>query len=298
MQLRDFLLALTITAVWGVNFSFIRLGLNSLDPFVLAGIRFLLCAIPMVLFVRRPAVPLRVLALYGIIFGTGLWGMVNVGIKLGLSPGVASLLLQLSAFITIALGVLLFGEKITRGKMVGFVMAFLGLALIASVDDGAVTLLGTLFVLLGAFSWSVANTIVKRTSPENVFAFLIWSSLFSPIPLFALGYAVNGSAAFAGLAHAFDGKTLASIAFQVYPTTLFGYWIWNGLMKKYPVSSVAPISLLVPVFGFCASVLIFDEVVGFRKLAASGLIILGLAIVQYDYRLVALWRAQPLGSRH
>uniref|UniRef100_UPI00158B84FC EamA family transporter n=1 Tax=Burkholderia sp. BCC1640 TaxID=2676294 RepID=UPI00158B84FC len=58
MKLRDTLLAILVTTIWGLNFSVIKLGLQSTDPFVLAGIRFTLSALPAVLFIRRPAVPL------------------------------------------------------------------------------------------------------------------------------------------------------------------------------------------------------------------------------------------------
>ena len=55
MRARHLLLALSITAIWGVNFSVIRLGLSSVDPFILAGIRFTLCALPAIfLFRSRP----------------------------------------------------------------------------------------------------------------------------------------------------------------------------------------------------------------------------------------------------
>ncbi len=45
MKARHLLLALSITAIWGVNFSVIKLGFSSVDPFILAGIRFTLCAL-------------------------------------------------------------------------------------------------------------------------------------------------------------------------------------------------------------------------------------------------------------
>lgn len=88
----------------GVNFSVIKLGLQAVDPFILAGIRFTLCALPALFFIKKPDVPWRYLISYGLVFGIGLWGLVNLGIKTGLSAGIASLLLQFSAFFTLLLG--------------------------------------------------------------------------------------------------------------------------------------------------------------------------------------------------
>ncbi|HIO97839.1 MAG TPA: hypothetical protein EYG71_07935 [Leucothrix sp.] len=54
MSTKDFGLALLITAILGVNFSVIKIGLSSLDPFTLSGLRFLLCAFPLVFFIKKP----------------------------------------------------------------------------------------------------------------------------------------------------------------------------------------------------------------------------------------------------
>lgn len=67
-------LAVLITAIWGVNFSVIKLGLATVDPFILAGIRFSLCALPAIFFIRKPDVPWRYIIGYGLMFGIGLWG--------------------------------------------------------------------------------------------------------------------------------------------------------------------------------------------------------------------------------
>ncbi len=85
MRLSHLLLAIGITAIWGINFSVIKLGLHAIDPFILAGLRFTLCAIPALFFIKKPDVPWRYLIGYGLVFGIGLWGLVNLGIKTGLS---------------------------------------------------------------------------------------------------------------------------------------------------------------------------------------------------------------------
>lgn len=75
MKLRHLLLALSITAIWGLNFSVIKLGLTTVDPFILAGIRFTLCALPAIFFIPKPDVPWRYIAGYGLVFGVGLWAL-------------------------------------------------------------------------------------------------------------------------------------------------------------------------------------------------------------------------------
>jgi O-acetylserine/cysteine efflux transporter len=113
-----------------------------------------------------------------------------------------------------------------------------------------------------------------------------------PIPLFILAYAVNGWSGFHGLLAHTHGITLLSILFQAYPNTLFSYWVWNALLKRYPVSTVAPLSLLVPVFGLLGSFWIFDEPLSALKLAALLIIISGLSTGLYGARLRQAWRGR------
>lgn len=287
MKARHLLLAISITAIWGANFSVIKLGLTTVDPFILAGIRFTLCALPAIFFIPKPDVQWRYIIGYGLVFGIGLWGVVNLGIKSGLSAGIASLVLQFSAFFTILLGSWIFKETISRFQYAGMSLALCGLLSIVSIVDGTVTTAGLILVLLGAVAWSAANVINKKAKTTQVFAFLVWSSAFSPIPLFALDYVVNGSTGYSTLLNQLDYRAVLSILFQVYPNTLFGYWVWNSLLKRYPVSTVAPLSLLVPVFGLLGSVMIFNETLSLNKIVAVVLIVSGLGVGLYGQRLLS-----------
>ena len=287
MKARHLLLAISMTAIWGVNFSVIKLGLTTVDPFILAGIRFTLCALPAIFFIPKPDVQWRYIIGYGLVFGIGLWGVVNLGIKSGLSAGIASLVLQFSAFFTILLGSWIFKETISRFQYAGMGLALCGLLSIVSIVDGTVTTAGLILVLLGAVAWSAANVINKKARTTQVFAFLVWSSAFSPIPLFALDYAVNGSTGYSALVNQLDYRAVLSIMFQVYPNTLFGYWVWNSLLKRYPVSTVAPLSLLVPVFGLLGSVMIFNETLPLNKIVAVVFIVSGLGVGLYGQRVLS-----------
>lgn len=57
MPLSHLLLALAVVFVWGTNFVVIKWGLADLPPLLFATLRFTLSAFPLLLFVKRPAVP-------------------------------------------------------------------------------------------------------------------------------------------------------------------------------------------------------------------------------------------------
>jgi len=285
MTNKDLIIAILITFMWGVNFSFIKLGLASLDPFMLAGLRFFLCAIPLVFFIKKPDVKFIYIVLYGLFFGVGLWGILYVGMHFGISAGVASIVLQLGVFFTVILSYLILKEKIDIYNKIGFILALLGVLLVFFVTDGTVTVLGMMFVILSAVSWAILNIIIKKAQTKNVFAFLIWSTLFPPIPLFLLAYFMQGDIVFINFFDNIDTNAIISILFQVYPTTLLGYWAWNSLLTKYPLSIISPLSLLIPIFGLLGSFVLFNEEIGIYKIIASLIILLGLLINTFGNRI-------------
>jgi O-acetylserine/cysteine efflux transporter len=285
MSIKDLLLGILITFIWGINFSVIKIGLTSLDPFILAGLRFLLCAVPFIFFVKKPNVQTKYLVYYGLSFGIGLWGFAYLAMYFGVSAGVSSLLVQMGIFFTIILGYFALDEDIDIYKKIGGAVAISGLILILYVTDGSITIIGLILALVAAFFMGVSNIVVKKSKTKEVLSFIIWSSLFAPIPLFILAFITQGSVVYVNFFDNLDRNAIFSILFQVYPTTLFGYWVWNSLINKYPVSSVAPLGLLVPIFGLFGSYIIFDENIGNIKLIACLLIITGLAINTYGARI-------------
>lgn len=278
MKTKDLCLAVAVAAIWGLNFSFIKLGVAHIDPFLLAGLRFALTALPLVLWLPRPAVAWRWLVAYGLAFGVGTWGLVTLGMRAGLAPGMAAWLLQSSAFITPLLGYCWLGDVLSKAQKVGSAIALLGFAQVVISTGGNTPAIGVVLVLTAAVALSVANLVVKRSGvgPAGILGFVAWSCLFAPLPLFALAYAHAGSGVFTELPNQFNGIALGSLAFQVYPTTLFGYWVWNSLMARYSAADIAPIALLVPIFALLFSWLIFGAVTTTGQTVGIACILLGL----------------------
>ena len=278
MARQDSLLLVLLMALWGFNFSVIKLGVNNFDPFLLTALRFTLAVLPLIFFVKRPNVPWRYLITYGITFGVGVWGLTTLSVGAGLTSGLASLLLDMSVISSLLVGRYLLKEQVTVGKVLGSVLALIGLGLIIWNQDGTVTPLGLALVLSASVFWSINGLIVKRSGTRAVFAFNIWGMAFAPIPLFVLALIVSGSSSVMQSIAEINGSVLFSAAFQAYPTTLLGYWLWNKMIVKYSVSDVAPMTLLVPVFAMIGGYLFFDESLDAVQATAAVVVLLGVAI--------------------
>ncbi|MDN5727427.1 MAG: EamA family transporter, partial [Propionibacteriales bacterium] len=90
MPIRHVLLAGLVTVLWGLNFLAIHVSLAQFPPLFLVGLRFLLIAVPTVLVVPRPDVPMRWLIGYGLGFGTLQFFGLYLGMAAGYPAGLAS----------------------------------------------------------------------------------------------------------------------------------------------------------------------------------------------------------------
>jgi O-acetylserine/cysteine efflux transporter len=278
MPANQLALGVLVTMLWGLNFSIIKVAEEVFSPFMLATLRFVLCCLPAIFFLKRPKVPARYFIGYGIIFGVFQFSLLFFGIHEGLSAGLASVVLQMQVFFTIALAILLLHERLNARHVVGTLLAFGGVAIIGFATSGSATLVGTLLVVGAAASWGLSNILVKVGKPSDMVAFMVWSSLIPPIPLFLLTLTTDG---WGSIEHSFAHLTWAasgSVLYLVYVTTLFGYAVWNNLLRQYRASVVAPLTLLVPVFGMLGSMVVFGEALTTTKVIAASLMVLGLLV--------------------
>ncbi len=114
----------------GFNFVVIKVGLDDVSPLSLCFARFFLASLPLVLFIKRPRIPLNWLITYSLVMFALQFSLLFLGMKLGTSPGLASLLLQSHVFFTILFAVLFLGEKPGKWQLLGAAIAFCGIGLI------------------------------------------------------------------------------------------------------------------------------------------------------------------------
>ena len=129
---RHLLLAVAVVAVWGINFTVIKVALGDFPPLMFAALRFTLAFLPAAFFLKRPAVPIGTLAAYGVFIGAGQFGLLYVAMKSDISPGMASLVLQTQVFFTIGLSMALAGERVKAYQVAALALAVAGIAVIGA----------------------------------------------------------------------------------------------------------------------------------------------------------------------
>jgi O-acetylserine/cysteine efflux transporter len=295
----DFGWVLVIVTLWGFAFVPIKWALADVPPFMLAALRFLFAAVPAAFVVSRPQLPWRTVVAYGIAIGVVQFGLLFLGMQLGMPAGLSSLVIQLQVFFTIALAVAFTDDRLHRWNVAGALVAIGGVVVLAAykVAGGlSAPLAGFLFVVVAAFGWGVGNVIAKRAKGVDMFALVVWSSFVPPPILAAVSFVVEGPQAFAAVANA-SALAWFSILFLAWGATLFGFSRWNRLLQRYPSPLISPFALLIPVSGLASGALLLGERLSATQAVGVMLVFAGLAINVYGPAIWARWRIAARARR-
>jgi len=277
MPARSVAVLILVTAVWGVNFVVIHVGLDHFPPLLFNALRFTLMALPALFFVGRPRIPWRFVLGFGFLLGVVKFGLLFVSLDLGLPVGLSSLLLQLQVIFTIVFAGFVLRERPRREQMAGAGIAFAGLAVIGVDRAASAPILPFLLILAAAAAWGVTNVITRVAQPPDPLAMLVWASLVPPIPLVGLSLLFEGPAEMGDALASVDARGIAALLFVALVSGLFGFAAWTTLLKRHTAATVTPFALLVPVFGIATAALLLGERPTALELGGAVLICAGLA---------------------
>jgi O-acetylserine/cysteine efflux transporter len=276
----DLALILVVVALFGFSFVVIKVGLREIPPFALAGLRFFLAAVPLVFFIKRPRMPWSYIAAYGFAIGVCQFGLLFLGMKLGMPAGLSSLVIQVQIFFTVGLAIAFLGDRLHKEDLIGAAIATVGVVLLGvyKLQSGmTATLIGFLLVIASALAWAVGNVVAKRAAryDDDMFALVVWSSLVPPLPLALLSYAFEGGSGTA--ISSASPLAWGCVLVLAWGATLFGFASWARLLHKYPTALVSPFGLLIPVSGLASGAIFLGEGLAPLQMVGVALVLVGLA---------------------
>ena len=294
---RDYLSALAVVIIWGLNFIFMKFALHDFTPFQMGAARYVFAVFPLILFIKRPNMDVKWLLYYGLFQGVGQFGFLFVGLRLGMTAALASVLMQTQVFFTAIFGFVLLGERPSRSLRIGLLLAAAGLACFAmnyiapqATNTWPTTLFGLIFCVLGASMWSASNIVVRKAQQSltkdtsfDAVAFLVWSSVVPIVPFIALSLIFDAeSTRWRWLAAPWS--SWLSVAFLGWVATIIAYAMWTSLLKRHPANRVAPFSLGVPVVGITAGMVILGEQITTWQWGGIALVVAALLTVMFGGR--------------
>jgi O-acetylserine/cysteine efflux transporter len=284
VPVRDVLLAVLVSVIWGLNFVVIDEGLDGMPPLVLVALRFVVVVLPAVFLVPKPNVPWRVLLASAAFLSFGQFGLLYSGLAAGMPAGLASLVVQAQVIFTVLIAAGWLGERPTAGQVLGIVLGAAGLAVVAAGRSAETPLLGLLLCVAAALSWATGNVVTRKAGVASGLSMVVWSALFVPVPMFALSIAVDGPA---DVGHSLAHLTLPNVFatfYTAYLASLVGYGIWNSLLARHAAAVVVPFTLLIPPIGMASAGLVQDERPGGAEIAGGVVLLVGVAVTVFAGR--------------
>jgi O-acetylserine/cysteine efflux transporter len=204
----------------------------------------------------------------------------------GVPPAIASLSTAAVPLFLMVLGGVFLHERIGPAKILGFVVATAGMVMIAvSKDLGPRSFAYPVLVViaLGApLSWALYSVIVKpmlRQDPPLLVMFVCVTLVGLPL---LLGLDARLWAKLRGVGSpAFGWREWLLLLYLIGPCTLFGFPVWNWLVKHLPASTVGFTVFLNPPLTFAFSFLLQGSVPVALEAAGAAVVLLGVAVVVF-----------------
>ncbi|MEM0989820.1 MAG: EamA family transporter [Pseudomonadota bacterium] len=272
----DILCGLLVPLIWGMGFMAAKPVVADFPPILLMALRFAVTALALVWFVRIPQGILRRIALVALVGSAIQYGLTFYGLRL-LDASSAVLIVQLEVPFAALLAAICIGEKLGARKIVGMLIAFVGVVTIAGEPRPGNDLTGVYLVTAGAFAWAVGQVIARTLGSVGGFTMIAWVAVFAAPQLLVASLLVEEDQI--GHLMRADAQVWATVIYLGLVMTAVGYGIWYRLLGLYPVAQVAPFLLLLPVFTVAASVLFLGEALTWWLVGGGAVVILGLAVV-------------------
>lgn len=281
VNLRHSALAVLVAVLWGVNFVAIDLGLHAngrdVPPLLFVAFRFLLVVFPFILFIRKPDVSWKAIIGVGLFMSAGQFGLLYLGMALGMPAGLASLVLQAQVLFTVLIAARFLGERPSRRQMLGVGLGLAGLGVVAVGRSAVAPILPLMIVLAAALSWAIGNVVARHSKAASGLGLVVWSGAVVPLPLAGLSLVVDGPGTVWATITDLQMPTILSAIYTAVFASLVGYGIWNRLLTLYPSSDVVPFTLLVPVVGMTAAWLVLNEIPTPPEIMGGLILLVGVA---------------------
>jgi len=298
MKKKDVLLALLLVTIWGVNFTVIKLGLGGVPSMLLVALRYLLTVFPAIFFVKKPNTQWKYIMLYGLTVGVGQFACLFYAMEIGMPAGIASIVLQIQAFISPVLAMVFLNEKLKIRQIAGFVIASAGLVIIGAANTaggiGSIPFAAIILNLMAPFFWAASNIVARIASDKaaangeklDMFSLVVWSGLIPPIPVLGLALILDTPQTIINALTNLSGISIFAVIYLAFGATLFGYGVWNVLLGKYPMSTVAPLPLTVPVIALLSARIVLQEQLSGMQWLGVSVILAGLIITNLNPEII------------
>ncbi len=279
LRASDVVMGIAVALVWGMGVVFAKAAIEHFPPILLMALRFAVTALALVWFVRVPWGLLGRIFLIALISAALQYSLTFNGLR-GVDASTAVLVLQLEVPFLVLLGAVLLKEAPGPRKWIGMAVAFLGVGLIAGEPELGGAWISLALLAGGAFAWAVGQVMVRRMVNLGGLPMIAWVAVFAAPQLFVTSLVVEGDPL--PYIRSANWVVWGTVAYLGLIMTALGYGLWYTLVRRHPVSRVAPFLLLLPVFSVIGGVTLLGESLTLQVSLGGLVVIAGLAVILFE----------------
>jgi drug/metabolite transporter (DMT)-like permease len=281
---------LTLYLVWGSTYLGIRVAIDTIPPFVMAGIRFVIAGLVLLgwsvfregrSFVLPTAREWRDTTIVGAFLLLGGMGLVSWG-ELTVHSGIAALMVAMMPVWVAVLSWLFLKEKLARAAIVGIVIGIAGVAILVGPNgapaEGADPS-GVLALILSPISWAIGSIYSANRAqlPQRPLVATGGQMLAGGVLLSLVGLITGEWAAFSPAAVSLD--SLLALAYLTVIGSLLAFTAYGWLLRVAPLPLIATYAYVNPIVAVILGALVLREPIEPRTLVAGAVIIAAVAII-------------------
>lgn len=277
MSPKTLLLALVAPFCWGTGLAMAKPAVAHFPPLFMMLLVYSGIAVIMLITVRdRIKTPWRSLLLISAFSVTIQGAFVFWGLR-GVEATTANLVLQTQVPMAVFLGWLVAGEELNLRKIMGTMIALVGVAIVIGLPEQRPALLPVTLIILGGFFWAFGQVLARKLSQDSGIMLLKANALMG-IPQLILATAIFETGQWQSITSA-GSVEWATLAFVGFVGFYLAYIAWFSLLRRCRMDEAAPFVLLMTPIGLLTAVIVLGERMSGAQLLGAAVLLLGLAIV-------------------
>lgn len=288
-RLKTLLAFAIIYFVWGSTFLAIRVGVDEVPPFLLAGIRFSAAGIVLYIWMRArgtasPAfrewasASLLAVLIFVLDYGLLFWAEQRV------PSGIAAVMMAtIPAFTALAEILILRTQRLTLRLGLGLLVGVGGVAILVSrsvaFGEGPINTSGALALVVAAISWSLASVLTRKLAlPES-------RVMSSGAQMLAGGVLLTMSAAMLGEFRGFHIRAVSpgvwfALAYLVFAGSVIGFTAYVWLIHHESPTKVGTYAYVNPVVAVLVGYFLGGEALGARTVLGTILVLISVVVIR------------------
>lgn len=266
-----------IDLIWGFNVIVIKFSVEAVQPLAAVCLRYAIVLAVCLPWLRWLPGRMGLLFVTGVVAGAMSFGLGALGFSMADNVSALAVAGQLGVPFSLILAVLFTGERIRWPRMVGILLAFLGVAIVGFDPAIAHEGLGLLLTIAGVFSWAIGMLLFRRLQGVPALTIHAWLALIS-IPILAAASAVFEPGELARVPQ-LPLSVFGWLAFSAIAASVIGHVGISWLFQRYPVTTVSPLTLPTLVISVIMATIVLDNPLTPQLIAGGILTLVGMAVI-------------------